>query len=83
MYTIIMLREKIKKILINYYGVYMVDSILSGRRKPNLDAICDVQDKLGIPVHAWKDIKSFLNKYDTKSDENKAITNRCQSNNNK
>ncbi|MFT7861202.1 MAG: hypothetical protein ABXS93_09795 [Sulfurimonas sp.] len=59
-----MMKEKIKTILLDHYGADMVNSILSGRRKPNLEVICDIEERLNIPAKAWKNIKSYMEEPD-------------------
>lgn len=66
-----MMKEKIRKILKSHYGDDMIDSIFSGRRKPKLDVICDIEDVLGVPAKAWRDIKSFLLTENTEKKNNK------------
>jgi len=56
-----MKREKIKKLLTKYYSQDMTNSILIGRRKPNLEVISEAHEKLKIPVKAWIDIRNYLN----------------------
>jgi len=61
MYNKSMKREKIKKLLTKYYSQDMTNSILIGRRKPNLEVISEAHEKLKIPVKAWIDIRNYLN----------------------
>ncbi len=60
MYNVIMIRNKIKELLEKHYSRFMVDSILVGRRKPNIEVISEAQIDLKVPVIAWVDIKKYL-----------------------
>ena len=48
---------------------YSKDSIfklLQGVIKPTADKMFKLEDEFGIPVNAWRDIKSYLQENDTK-----------------
>jgi hypothetical protein len=55
-------KNKLKNILKEYYSDNMVNSIITGRRKPAYSCILILYEKYKIPFTAWKDIKSFLDK---------------------
>lgn len=37
-----------------------INSIMSRRRRPRIESQYDLKDKYGIPLEAWRDIKSFI-----------------------
>lgn len=55
-----MKREELKKILSKYYSKFMIESILSGRRKPSIEKRIVLNNEFNIPILAWEDIKSYL-----------------------
>ena len=57
-----MKREKLKDLLDKHYEKDMVNSILSGRRKPKIEVIHEANTKLKINVIEWVDIKHYLAK---------------------
>ena len=57
-----MKREKLKDLLSKHYEKDMINSILSGRRKPKLEVIHEANTKLKINVIEWVDIKHYLAK---------------------
>ena len=57
-----MKREKLKDLLSKHYEKDMVNSILSGRRKPKIEVIHEANTKLKINVIEWVDIKHYLAK---------------------
>lgn len=61
MYNQKMKRELLKKILLQHYSRFTVESILSGRRKPSIEKRIDLNTEFNIPILAWEDIKSFIN----------------------
>jgi antitoxin component HigA of HigAB toxin-antitoxin module len=66
-------RNYIKESLVTYgYSKSGVDSILSSRRKPMLNSQYELKDRFGIPLEAWRDIKSFIT---TSSHKNKDLQN--------
>lgn len=50
-----------------------IDSILCGRRKPNPEKRYEYEKKYKIPFSAWRDIKAYLQKDDTKKEVVNAI----------
>jgi len=69
-----MKRETLKKILADLdYSKDTINSILSGRRKPNQDIKYYLEKEFKIPFTAWKDIKSFITN-DTKTQTNNTST---------
>ena len=70
MYNQKMKRELLKKILLQHYSRFTVESILSGRRKPSIEKRIDLNTEFNIPILAWQDIKSYINENIT-SNENK------------
>jgi len=61
-YNMGMKREKLKDLLSKHYEKDMVNSILSGRRKPKIEVIHEANTKLKINVIEWVDIKHYLAK---------------------
>ena len=57
-----MKRQDLKKILEKDYRKSSIDSILSGRRRPNGYKKYEYEKKYHIPFEAWQDIKSYLKK---------------------
>ncbi len=57
-----MQRVEIKKILELYYSEDSIKSLLCGRRKPSYENMIVLNEMHNIPISAWKDIKSFINK---------------------
>ncbi|MBL3520280.1 hypothetical protein H0A43_07315 [Arcobacter lanthieri] len=57
-----MKRDKIKKILQNYYTFESIKSILCGRMKPSYKMMIVLKEQHSIPFEAWEDIKAFLSK---------------------
>jgi hypothetical protein len=55
-------RDKLKRILGQYYSDEGVKSLLQGRDRmiPSLSKAFFLEEKHKIPVSAWKDIKSFI-----------------------
>lgn len=37
-----------------------INSIMSRRRRPRLESQYELKDRFGIPLEAWRDIKSFI-----------------------
>lgn len=62
-----MKREKLKKILLNYYKEPATNHILRGIRRPSYEKILAMHEKHQIPFDAWRDIKSYLREDDTKT----------------
>ena len=68
MYYTVMKREKLRKILGNYYKdkdgkpTSMVNHIIRGIRLPKLEVVVDINKKYRVPCSAWLDIKSYLEK---------------------
>jgi len=64
-----MKRAFLEKILIDYgYKRSSIDSILSGRRRPNPDNRYEFEKKFNIPFNVWgKSIKPYLQENDTKT----------------
>lgn len=60
MYNPKMKRELLKKILLQHYSKFTVESILSGRRKPSIEKRIVLNTEFNIPILAWEDIKSYL-----------------------
>jgi hypothetical protein len=59
----------LKSILIKYYSKHSIASLLCGRRTPSYSQALMLENLHGIPLTAWKDIKSFIS-----SNHNKAKT---------
>ncbi len=60
-------RKHFKQILIDFgYGDESIKKIMQGRMVPTLRKALDLQELHGIPVEAWKDIRSFIHR--TKKD---------------
>lgn len=58
----------IKQSLLDFgYSLPMVKVLMVGRKTPPLLKALDLQEKYGIPVVAWKDIKSFAPSTRTKN----------------
>ncbi|MGJ0317697.1 hypothetical protein NG767_02990 [Aliarcobacter cryaerophilus] len=55
-----MKRELLKKILLQHYSKFTVESILSGRRKPSIEKRIVLNTEFNISILAWEDIKSYL-----------------------
>ena len=54
-------RKELKKALFSVgYSLDSVKSMTSGRMKPNLKKAYELEDRFGIPVQAWRDIKSYI-----------------------
>jgi hypothetical protein len=68
------MRKKIFEELLHFYKEKMVYAIMSGTRRPSLEAIVSLENKLNIPVSAWLDIKSYLQENDTKEQCTSATT---------
>ena len=43
-----------------------VSQWFNGVTKPTADKMFKLEDEFGIPLHAWRDIKSYLQENDTK-----------------
>lgn len=57
-----MKRHEIKKILLKFgYTKNTVDKFFQLKLKPTADKMFKLEDEFGIPVSAWRDIKSYLN----------------------
>ncbi|MDD3468092.1 MAG: hypothetical protein PHE67_13165 [Campylobacterales bacterium] len=50
----------------NGYSIHTINAILCGRRKPNAEIRYKLEKVAKIPFSAWLDIKSYLQKEDTK-----------------
>ena len=60
-------RNKIKIALSKIgYSKDSIKSILVGRMTPSAQKMFKLEDEFGIPVSAWRDIKSFLQENNTK-----------------
>jgi hypothetical protein len=64
-----MKRSELKKILSKWYSDHTIDSIVVGRRKPKYENILDMYLNYKIPFESWNDIKSYLQKNDTKNQQ--------------
>jgi len=63
-----MKRKELEKSLIKFgYSKNTVDKFFQLRLKPTADKMFKLEDEFGIPVHAWRDIKSYLQNNDTKT----------------
>jgi len=66
-------REKLKKILTEYFSEHTVQSILQGARTPSYKNAKMLYEKHNIPMHIWgKGIKSYLQDNSTKTQTKKA-----------
>lgn len=71
LYTTCMNKNNIRNILKDEgYSKGMIDSIMSGRRKPNSDLRYKFESLFAIPFKAWVDIKLYLQNNDTKQTRN-------------
>lgn len=62
-----MKRKELEKSLIQFgYSKNTVDKFFQLRLKPTADKMFKLEDEFGIPVHAWRDIKSYLQENNTK-----------------
>jgi len=69
-----MKRNDFKKILKTLgYSLDSIKSISIGRMKPTADKMFKLEDEFGIPLNAWRDIKSYLQDNDTKHQDEKAM----------
>ena len=72
-YTFVMKRKSLREALFRIgYSKDMVKSLLVGRSRPSVEKMFKLEDEFGIPVHAWRDIKSYLQSNDAKEDANNA-----------
>ena len=72
MYNIRMTKKAIRKILTDDgYSVDTINSIMTGRRKPNGTKRNEYEKKHNIPFEAWDDLNSYLQDNDTKVSSNK------------
>lgn len=55
-----MKKEKLKKILLEYYKEPSMFAILRGIRRPSYEVIVELHKKHNIPFDVWLDIKSFI-----------------------
>ena len=55
------------------YKKNTIDSILTGRRKPNAEKRYKYEKTYNIPFTAWRDIKSYLQNNNTSKGTNNAI----------
>ena len=53
-------KKQLGDILKSYYGKYMIDSILTGRRIPTYKIIVEIQEKHEIPVEAWVNLQGWI-----------------------
>lgn len=68
-----MKREFLKESLAEYgYKHDTIKSLLCGRAIPPAKKMFEIEEKFNIPVHAWKDIKSFI----SNSNSNNKISNK-------
>jgi len=51
-----------------------VSQWFSGITKPTADKMFKLEDEFGIPVHAWRNIKSYLQENDTKQTQKNSNT---------
>ena len=65
-------KKEIRKILQKYYKPETVRKLIEGRCFPSLKKAIQLQDD-GIPVHFWKDIKSFTNESITSKQNNNQL----------
>lgn len=65
-------KEEIKKILNKYYKPETVRKLTEGRCFPSLKKAIWLQED-GIPVHFWKDIKSYINESITACNDTKKV----------
>jgi len=69
-----MKRQSFKKALQSIgYSHDSIKSISCGRMSPTADKMFKLEDEFGIPVSAWRDIKSYLQENDTPKGTNNAI----------
>ena len=69
-----MKRHEIKKNLLKFgYTKNTVDKFFQLKLKPTADKMFKLEDEFGIPVSAWRDIKSYLQENDTPKGTNNAI----------
>ncbi|RZV13668.1 hypothetical protein D3M61_07235 [Aliarcobacter butzleri] len=68
-----MKRDKIKKILQNYYTFESIKSILCGRMKPSYKMMIKLKEQHNIPFEAWEDIKTFISKNIQKPKQNEKV----------
>ena len=69
-----MKRQEIKKSLLEFgYSENTVDKFFQLKLKPTADKMFKLEDEFGIPVSAWRDIKSYLQENDTPKGTNNAI----------
>ena len=62
-----MKRKELKKALIGFgYTENTVHKFFQLKIKPTADKMFKLEDEFGIPVSAWRDIKSYLQNNDTK-----------------
>jgi len=66
-----MKRQEIKKSLLEFgYSENTVDKFFQLKLKPTADKMFKLEDEFGIPVSAWRDIKSYLQENDTPKKNN-------------
>ena len=66
-----MKRHEIKKNLLKFgYTKNTVDKFFQLKLKPTADKMFKLEDEFGIPVSAWRDIKSYLQNNHTPSKNN-------------
>jgi hypothetical protein len=73
-----MKREKLKKILLNYYREAAANHILRGIRKPSYENMLHMHEKDNVPFNIWQDIKSYLQENDTKQSTHQRSANSNQ-----
>jgi len=61
--------EKIRNALKEVYSPVTVRAILRGDRRPSFDKMVQLQDKHGIPLDAWRDIRQWLEKQSEEGEE--------------
>ena len=55
-----MKRKTLHKKLIKTYNEHTVYNWLNGNRTPKYHTMIELKDNFKIPLHAWEDIKAFL-----------------------
>lgn len=69
-----MKRQEIKKSLLEFgYSANTIDKFFQLKLKPTADKMFKLEDEFGIPVQAWRDIKSYLQENPTPKGTNNAI----------
>jgi hypothetical protein len=59
----------IKENILTVFAESTVRSLLNGTRTPSLKSALLIKDKCGIPVEAWRDIKSFMSHHNAKNQQ--------------